>query len=85
METHGLLPATHFGGCPGRTTTNSLHLLTDTVKAVWRRKKVVSVLFLDVEGAFPNVVTHCLLHNMQKRRVPAAYVAFVDNVRATLR
>ena len=77
---HGLLPATHFGGRPGRTTTNSLHLLTDTVKAVWHRKKVVSILFLDVEGAFPNAVTRHLLHNMRKRRIPAAYVAFVDNL-----
>ena len=52
----------------------------DTVKAAWHRKKVVSVLFLDVEGAFPNAVTRCLLHNMWKRRVPAAYVTFVDNL-----
>ena len=67
-KTHGLLPAMHFGGCPGRTTTDSLHLLTDTVKATWHRKKVVSILFLDVEGAFPNMVTHHLLHNMWKWR-----------------
>ena len=80
VETHGLLIAMHFGGHLGRTTTDSLHLLTDTVKAAWHRKKVVSVLLLDVEGAFPNVVTHRLLHNMQKWRVPAAYVTFVGNL-----
>ena len=56
-EKHALLLANHFGGRPGRTTTDSLHLLVDTVKAAWRHKQVASVLFLDVEGAFPNAVT----------------------------
>ena len=80
VKTHQLLPATHFGGQPSRTTTDSLHLLTDTVKAAWQKKQVVLALFLDVEGAFPNAVTHRLLHNMKKRHVPAAYVAFVSNL-----
>ena len=31
-EVHQLLPAHHFGGRPGRTTTNSLHVLVNTVK-----------------------------------------------------
>ena len=53
VETHQLLPATHFGGRPGRSTTDSLHLLVDYLKAAWRRKQVVAVLFLDIEGAFP--------------------------------
>ena len=32
LETHNLLPATHFGGRPGRTTKDSLHLLESTVR-----------------------------------------------------
>ena len=66
VEAHGLLLTTHFSRRPGQTTTDSLHLLTDTVKVVWRRKQVMSALFLDVEGAFPNAVTLRLLHNMKK-------------------
>ena len=57
VEKHVLLPANHFGGRPGRTATDSLHLLVNTVKAAWRRKQVASVLFLDVEGAFQNAIT----------------------------
>ncbi|PPQ70369.1 hypothetical protein CVT24_013144 [Panaeolus cyanescens] len=30
LEEHQLLPATHFGGRPGRTTTDALHYLIDT-------------------------------------------------------
>ena len=52
----------------------------DMVKATWRHKQVVSTLFLDVEGAFPNTVMEQLLHNLRKRRVPERYVAFVHNM-----
>ena len=76
-ETYQLLPAHHFGGRPGRTTTDSLHLLVDTIKAAWRRKQVVSVLFLDIEGAFPNAVTERLLHNLRTRRIPETYVQLI--------
>src|SRR5882724_7725327 len=55
-EKYHLLPGTHFDGRPGCMTMDSLHLLMDTVKAAWRCKQVVSVLFLDVEGAFLNMV-----------------------------
>ena len=65
-EKHQLLPANHFRGCPGHCTADSLHLLVDTVKAAWCRKQVVSTLFLNVEGAFPNAVTKQLLHNLRK-------------------
>jgi hypothetical protein len=39
---------------------------------------VASILFLDIEGAFPNAVKDRLLHNMRKRRVPEALVSIVD-------
>ena len=54
MEKHQLLPANHFGGRLGCTTTDAIHLLTNTIKLAWRKQKVVAVLFLDIEGAFPN-------------------------------
>ena len=56
-EKHALLLANHFGGRPGWTTMDSLHLLVDTVKVAWHHKQVALVLFLDMEGAFPNAVT----------------------------
>ena len=61
-----LLPDTHFGGRPGRTTTDAIHYLVGKIKAVWGKKKVTSVLFLDVEGAFLNAVTDRLIHNLKK-------------------
>jgi hypothetical protein len=75
-EKHELLPVTHFGGRPGRTTTDAVHLLVHKIKDAWRKRQVMAVLFLDIEGAFPNVVTSQLLHNMRKRRLPNAITDF---------
>ena len=80
LEQHSLLPGTHFGGRPGRSTTDSLHLLEETIKNAWRSHKVASVLFLDIEGAFPNAVTKRLLHNMRMRRIPSALIDFTERV-----
>ena len=76
-ERHGLLPQTHFGGRPGRTTTDAVHYLVHKVKEAWEKGQVASALFLDVEGAFPNAVTDRLIHNLRKRRIPLVYVNFV--------
>ena len=77
VETHQLLPKTHFGGRPGRTTTDAIHYLIHKVKSAWRNDQVASVLFLDVEGAFPNAVTDRLIHNLKRRRIPTKLVEFV--------
>ena len=80
VEKHQLLPKTHFGGCPGRTMMDALHYMTHRIKEAWQNKKVVSILFLDVEGAFPNAVTARLIHNLWKRRIPEIYITFVKNL-----
>ena len=79
-EQHKLLPNCHFGGRPGRHTTDSMHLLTYRIKQAWRNERVASILFLDIEGAFPNTVKDRLLHNMRKRRVPEELVRTVGTV-----
>jgi hypothetical protein len=88
-ETHQLLPAHHFGGRPGRTTSDAVHLLVHKIKDSWRKCQVTAVLFLDIEGAFPNTVTDKLLHSMRKRRLPERLVNFaglmLENRRTTLR
>ena len=77
-ETREVLPRNQFGGRPARTTSDSMILLTHTIKEKWRQKKVASVLFLDVQGAFPNVVKELLIHNMRLRSVPERYIHLVE-------
>jgi ribonuclease HI len=76
VEKHQLIPTSHFGGRPGRTTTDAIHYLVRRIKEAWRKGKVASILFLDVEGAFPNAVTDRLIHNLKKRKIPTAYIGF---------
>lgn len=77
-EKHNLLPAHHFGGRPGRTTADVVHLLIHKIKDTWRKHQVTAVLFLDIEGAFPNAVTSKLLHSMCKRGLPDELTNFAS-------
>ena len=77
-ETREVLPKNQFGGRPTRSTSDSMLLLTHTIKEKWRQKKVASVLFLDVQGAFPNVVKEVLIHNMRLRAIPVKYIRLVE-------
>jgi len=79
-ECHQLLPINHLGGRPGRTTTDAMHLLALRIKAVWRAGKVAAVLFLDIEGAFPNAVPERIVHNLRKRKIPRRYANFVGSM-----
>ena len=80
VELHQLLPKTHFGGRPGMTTTDAIHYLVHKIKQAWANDQVASILFLDVEGAFPNAVTDKLLHNLKKRRIPTVYINFITQL-----
>src|SRR5216684_3087207 len=76
-EKYHLLLDYHFRECLGCTTTDAMHLLTYKIKSAWRKGLVASVLFLDIEGAFPNAVPSKLIHNLRKRRVPDKLIKFV--------
>lgn len=78
VERHRLLPRTHFGGRPGKSTVNTVHYLVHKIRSAWRSNKVISVLFLDVEGAFPNAVMARLIHNLKKRRIPGRIIKFIE-------
>jgi Reverse transcriptase (RNA-dependent DNA polymerase) len=74
---HNILPANHFSTRPGCTTTDSIHMLTKTVKDAWRKGQVVSALFLDVKGAFPSIDIDRIIHNMRKRGIPKEYMEWM--------
>jgi hypothetical protein len=79
-EKHQLLPCNHFRGRPGCTTADALHLLTHKIEETWCAGKVAAVLFLDIEGAFPNAVPSRLVHNLRMWRIPGKYVAFIEKM-----
>jgi hypothetical protein len=76
-DKHKWLPEHHFGGRPGRSTTDALHFFVKTVKDAWARGQVASALFLDIKGAFPHALPARLADNMRKLGVPAVYVRWM--------
>ena len=79
-EKFHLLPSHHFGGRPGRTTTDAVLLVSHKIKNTWRQGNITSILFLDVEGAFPNAILSRLVHNLQKRCIPCRYTEFITGM-----
>ena len=77
---HHLLPTNHFGGRPGQTTTDAVLLVTHKIKSAWRQGNVTSILFLDVEGTFPNAIPTRLVHNLRKRQIPKRYMNFITGM-----
>ncbi len=73
-EQKAMLADLQFGGRAGRTTTDSIHLVTKIVKDAWRRSHVASVVFLDIKSVFPAASPERLYHNLRMRGVPVQYV-----------
>ena len=74
-EKHNLLPPSQFGGRPGRNTSDAMLLITSRIKDAWRKGNVAAGLFLDVQGAFPNMVKDMLIHHMKLCHIPESLVS----------
>jgi hypothetical protein len=77
LEKHNLLPEQHFGGRPGRTATDAVHVTTKFITDAWRAGEVVSALFLDIKGAYPSVDIPTLQHEMKMRGLPSQYTNWI--------
>jgi len=73
---HSLLLPNCFGGLPGHMTADPLLYLIHDIKNTWRRKKIVTMIFLDITSAFPNAITDCLLLNMCQLRYPTDNIEY---------
>ncbi|KAJ5667634.1 hypothetical protein N7507_003498 [Penicillium longicatenatum] len=71
VEEHRILPDTHLGGRKGISVDHAIQLILDKVHRAWgaRAGKKVSMLLLDVSGAYDNVSHERILHNIEKLRL----------------
>ena len=89
-ERDKLLPTAQHGCRWQRNTTTALELFTEQVHTVWGQGhiKVVTLLSLDIAGAFDNISHNRVLHNLQRKGVPTALVqwstSFLANRRTSL-
>ena len=69
VEDYGILPKTHLGGRKGISMDHAIKLILDRVHRAWGRGKKVSMILLDVAGAYDNVSHERLLHNIKRLRL----------------
>lgn len=76
-ELLGLIPPQQFGARPGRNTTDSIHMMVDSIKEAWRKGEVASVLYMDIKGTFPSVDLQMLYHELLSLGIPSDIVEWL--------
>ncbi|GES66033.1 hypothetical protein ATETN484_0014000100 [Aspergillus terreus] len=69
VERFQLLPKNHLNGRKGVSYEQVLQIVVDRITKAWRKGRSVSLLLLDVSGAYDNVSHRRLLHNLRKRKL----------------
>ena len=69
-EKHDLLPATQFGGRPGRTTEQALLVLSNAIDQAWHKLGVVTLIAFDLKGVFNRVNKFSLDNRLRAKRIP---------------
>ncbi|KAJ5288046.1 hypothetical protein N7478_003732 [Penicillium angulare] len=78
VETHGLLPTSHFGARKQRSAEQALVLLQEQIYAAWRGRRVLSLISFDVKGAYNGVCKERLLQRMKARGIPDDLLRWVQ-------
>lgn len=79
-DANQLLSERAYGGRAGRVTSDAIHVITHRVKDAWRNNRVASVLFLDIQAAFPNLVPERLVYDMQMMGIPPTYTTIITSL-----
>jgi hypothetical protein len=78
VETHGLLPTSHFGARKQRSAEQALLLLQEQIYAAWRGRRVLSLISFDVKGAYNGVCRERLIQRMKARGIPEVLLRWVE-------
>jgi hypothetical protein len=80
-EEHNLLPWTQMGARKQRSTLSALELLTASVQTAWKSRPgcVVSMLSLDLSGAFDNVDHRRLIYILKSKGFPEWMLSFIQS------
>ena len=74
-ETTSLLHPSQIGGRKKKSAIDAALLLANEVELNHQSKKKISVLFLDIKGAFDHVAKNQLLAVLQRLRLPSSLIA----------
>jgi hypothetical protein len=77
--THKILSPQHGGALPKRSTADLTAAFTHDTEAAWIHRKHVTMVTLDVQGAFDALLKNRLLHRMAQQGWPQRTILFVDS------
>jgi hypothetical protein len=77
-EKYNLLPPTHFGFRPRRSTTDALLAVDKFVRDAWSDGDVATCVFLDVKGAFPSVHIERLIWDLRRKGMPVKLTNWIE-------
>lgn len=78
VESSLLLPNFQFGFRPARSCVDNLVLFTNSIRTALQRGHYSVIVFLDIEGAFDNVVPSILISDLEKLGIPARIRKFIE-------
>lgn len=78
VETHGLLPTSHFGARKQRSAEQALLLLQEQIYTAWRGRRVLSLIIFDVKGAYNGVCKERLVQRMKARGIPEVLLRWIE-------
>ena len=78
-EIFELLPRGYMGGNKSTSPEHALHLLLESVYAAWNEKDTATLLLLNVNGAFDNISSLRLLHNLCKRKIGGPILQWISS------
>ena len=77
--THKILSSQHGGALPKRSAVDLTAAFTHDTEAAWVAGKLVTMVTLDVQGAFDALLKNRLLHRMAQQGWPQKTLRFVDS------
>ena len=77
--THKILSPQHGGALPKRSAADLTAAFTHDTEAAWINRKHVTMVTLDVQGAFDALLKNRLLHRMAQQGWPQRTILFVDS------
>ena len=77
--THKILSPQHRGALPKRSAANLTAAFTHDTEAAWARGQHITMVTLDVQGAFDALLKNRLLHRMVQQGWPQRALLFVDS------
>ena len=80
LENNELLSKYQFGFRKGKSCIDNLAILINCIQKAFYENNSLAALFLDIKGAFDNVVPDLLLKDLAELKLPKEYLTFFESL-----